>query len=460
MGIYQSNHIQGKKGSQFSQQIRGLNLEQVLLVAIDAAKLHQKAMICNYFGDVIARPFFFSVNITGLTELTSIIEEAKAQVDAQRVFVGIEATGHYYEDIVRELGKRGYGVTIINAATTHEERASALSWCKTDDIDLVAIAHALKNNKGTENTLPEGKHRQLMVFTRARRREAQKRAALRMEARVYMDVIWREFQGYAVYQEGKPKKKTLFSDFWGKSSMFFMEHYPHPSQILALGEQGLRELSKKHNLKLRATTVEKLLHVASQSLLRSMEELQPELLLLKMKIDDIRHLDKNINRIEKEIEMLLLQTDGYLLLTVPGIGVMTAAEFYSELGNVSQYSHAGQLIKKAGTNPIVKQSGGGRGYYGRISKQGNRHLRYIVYLIGKSLVMHNDELRPFYLRLKESGKHPRKIFIAMGNKFIKIAFAMLRNQVPFSPKRTSLCIQEEMTKKLKYTTLEQMPFAA
>ena len=73
MGIYHSNHIQGKKGCQFSQQIRGLNLEQVLLVAIDAAKLHQKAMICNYFGDVIARPFFFSVNLTGLTELISMI---------------------------------------------------------------------------------------------------------------------------------------------------------------------------------------------------------------------------------------------------------------------------------------------------------------------------------------------------------------------------------------------------
>jgi hypothetical protein len=39
---------------------------------------------------------------------------------AERIFIGVEATGHYYEDIVRELGKCGYGVTIINAATTYE----------------------------------------------------------------------------------------------------------------------------------------------------------------------------------------------------------------------------------------------------------------------------------------------------------------------------------------------------
>mgnify|MGYP001023194937 FL=1 len=54
-----SQHIQGFKGTKFSQQLRGVNLEQVLIVAIDAAKLHQKALICNYFGDVIEKPFFF-----------------------------------------------------------------------------------------------------------------------------------------------------------------------------------------------------------------------------------------------------------------------------------------------------------------------------------------------------------------------------------------------------------------
>ncbi|CAM3232076.1 hypothetical protein FITA111629_11350 [Filibacter tadaridae] len=47
MGTSKHYHIQGKKGSRFSDQLRGINLEQVLIVAIDAAKLHQKALICN-----------------------------------------------------------------------------------------------------------------------------------------------------------------------------------------------------------------------------------------------------------------------------------------------------------------------------------------------------------------------------------------------------------------------------
>ncbi len=33
-------------------------LEQVIIVAIDAAKLRQKALICNYFDSIIEKNFF------------------------------------------------------------------------------------------------------------------------------------------------------------------------------------------------------------------------------------------------------------------------------------------------------------------------------------------------------------------------------------------------------------------
>ena len=201
-----SQHIQGFKGTKFSQQLRGVNLEQVLIIAIDAAKLHQKALICNYFGDVIEKPFFFSVSQSGMQILYDAIEKAVRDTGAVRLFLGIEATGHYYEDIVRQMATQGYHVQILNAYTTFEERASALNWCKTDDLDLVAIAHALRNNKATESRLAEGLQRQLRVLTRARRSEIRKRSILRMEIRTLLDIAWREYQGYADHQNGRVRK--------------------------------------------------------------------------------------------------------------------------------------------------------------------------------------------------------------------------------------------------------------
>ncbi len=65
-----------------------------------------------------------------------------------------------------------------------------------------------------------------------------------------------------------------------------------------------------------------------------------------------------------------------------------------------------------------------------------------------TLSVHNDTLKPFYTRLKEKGKRAGKIYIAMGNKFIRIAFAMLKKQKPFECNNASFHYKQEMMKKL------------
>jgi transposase len=52
----------------------------VLIVPIDAAKFYQKALLCNYYGDVLENPFFFGVNQDGMDILCSKIEEARNDI--------------------------------------------------------------------------------------------------------------------------------------------------------------------------------------------------------------------------------------------------------------------------------------------------------------------------------------------------------------------------------------------
>jgi len=434
MGKRKSKHIQGLKGRRFIESLRGIPLEQVVIVPIDAAKHHPKALICNYFGDILEDSFFFSVNIHGIKLLTEKIQQAIINHNAKRVFIGIEATGHYHEDIVRELEKQGYEVTIINPYTTFEERASALNWSKTDDLDLAAIATAIIQNKGTESKLPLGIHDKLLAACRARRSEVKKRSALQMETRCLMDVIWREFQGIPTVVNGKPQVKPVFSDLWGKASCYFMRHYPLPNQVLALGEKGLRTLSKEQGLQLRSSTIEKLLRAAAGAITKDPADLEIELLQLQMKLDDMKRANEKIEVLEHKIERLLVQTPGVLLLSAPEIGVITAAEFTAEVGPVSQYNNAGQIIKKAGTNSMVSQTGGGEAAYGKISKQGNPHLRTVIYNIGYNLAYGtNLYFKAFAKRLKDNGKRSKQVSIAVGNKFVKVAFAMLRDKSLFQP---------------------------
>ena len=442
------NGKQGLRRSQFAKELRAIPLEKVLIVPIDAAKVLQKSMILTYFGEVIEAPFAFMVNQTGMRLFLEKIEQAKQAHQAEKVFIGIEATGHYYEDIVRILTDHGYSVHIINPASTHEERKQHLTYTKTDDIDLYLIAEVLIGNKATNAKLTTGAYKQLQVLTRARRSEVNKRSRIKVEMRALHDHIWREYQGFSVLENGKVKTKKIFSDFWGKASLHLLAHFPHASQLLELGEQGLRQLSKEHNLKFRQTTIDKLLFAASESVSKPLTDLSSELFLLKQKLKDYEWHTQTIRDYEAEIERIFIQTDGVLLLTVPGIGLITAAEIYSEMGDLSHYSNAGQLIKKAGTNPTIKQSGASQGYYGRISKQGNAHLRSAVYNAGRSLCVHNERLKPFSNRLKEKGKKTGQIYIAMGNKFLRIAFSMLQKQTPFEWDEPTFNYKQEVFKKL------------
>lgn len=445
MGRFHNN--KGINKNQLSSQIRGIELEKILVVPIDAAKLYQKACITNYYGDILVTPFFFSVDLTGIQFLVSHIRQTIKLVDAAKVFVGIEATGHYYEDIVRILRLEGFTVYILNPIVTDQLRKQTLSSSKTDDLDLLLIQQAIISNKAHETVLQTGLHKELLVLTRARRSEINKRSKLKTTIRMYLDSIFREFQMAPVYKNGKLHSQKIFSDLWGKSAMFLMNYYPHPSQILKLGENGLRTLSKEHNLKLRQSTIDKLLDAASNSLSKPLEELSSECFMLNLQLKEYDYLTVVIRDIETKIKDTLLKTDGALLLTIPGVGLTLAAELFAELGDLSTYSNASQLIKKAGTNPVIKQSGSSH-YQGSISKQGNRHLRQVIYTIGRCVSLHNTDLNEFFCRLDDKGKHKKKIFIAMGNKVLKIVFAMLKKRQPFQSKSTSFSYKKEIEKKL------------
>ena len=178
------------------------------------------------------------------------------------------------------------------------------------------------------------------------------------------------------------------------------------------------------------------------------EFVEADQFLLMQELDRLDLLDKQIQVLEKKIEDLFVQTEGAVILSVPGIGVVTGAELYAEMGDISDFDHAGQLIKMAGTNPIVKQSGGKKPSYFGVSKQGRRTFRNVTYQVGRSLAVNNPEMKQKYLALKERGKHPRQAYIALGNRMIRLAFSMIRNQTLYRTDQQNYVLFDELSKKL------------
>jgi len=107
-------HIQKVKGRRFTDEIRNLDLEKVLVVPMDDGKNSHKALVANYFVDILHGPFEFTNSATGLKMFHTIIKSISCSIIAQKVIIGLEFTGHYYENLYRSPTDLGYDVAMVN----------------------------------------------------------------------------------------------------------------------------------------------------------------------------------------------------------------------------------------------------------------------------------------------------------------------------------------------------------
>jgi len=258
--------------SGYSDEIRCLDLEKVLAVPVDSGKNSHKALVANYFGDILHDPFEFTNSVAGVKMFDNILKSISSSIKAQKVIVGLESTGHYYENLYRSLISLGYDVALVNTTSVYSQRSGQLNWFKTDEIDLGAIGQVLIDNQATETRLPEGLYYNLKQLIRLCRDEIRKGARLKTQIRVLCDHIFPGLQN-----------SDIFSDFWGKNSILLLENYPTPTSIIRLRAKRLIKFFRKYNTKLGLCTAERLVNLAKNSLSVKRVNLEVHLLNLNLK---------------------------------------------------------------------------------------------------------------------------------------------------------------------------------
>jgi len=447
-------HIQKVKGRRFTDEIRNLNLGKVLVVPIDGGKNSHKALVANYFGDILDDPFEFTNTGSGVRMFHTIVKNISSSIAAQKIIIGLESTGHYYENLYRHLVDLGYDVAMINPMSVYSQRSGQLNWCKTDEIDLCAIGQVLIDNQATESRLPEGLYYNLKQLTRLRRDEVRKRATLKTQTRVLCDHIFPGLQN-----------SDIFSDFWGKSSILLLGNYPTPNSIIRLGAKRLARFFKKHNTKLGLYTGERLVNLAKNSLGANRVDLEAHLLNMRFKLADLKIANKKIKKLDTELARYLVHTPGILLLSIKEINVPSAAEYVAEVGPLEQAGSAKKIIARAGLNPSKFQTSEYERSDNPITKHGSNPLRNISLIISQNLIRidphslrpHNPYFREFFDRLVEEGKDKRLAKVACANKFVRVSSRMMRERELFSPptRRSNNPSDDPLVKLKKFLSLNK-----
>jgi len=90
-----------------------------------------------------------------------------------------------------------------------------------------------------------------------------------------------------------------------------------------------------------------------------------------------------------------------------------------------------QIISLAGLDPIKRTSGSSIKGKSRISKAGSKLYRGSLFMSAMVAIRYNDEIKTFYERLKENGKHTTVAQVAVIKKLIIIAHSLYKNSCDY-----------------------------
>ena len=126
---------------------------KMLYVGIDVSKHKHDCFITNANGEVLADVFTIQNSREGFEELHHRIKSLRPRPSGENTKVGLEATGHYSDNIIRFLRKIGLTPVILNPLQVKlYHKGESLRKTKTDKSDARHIAGMLIA-KGLEPTL-------------------------------------------------------------------------------------------------------------------------------------------------------------------------------------------------------------------------------------------------------------------------------------------------------------------
>ena len=120
-----------------------------------------------------------------------------------------------------------------------------------------------------------------------------------------------------------------------------------------------------------------------------------------------------------------------LLTSIRGIGDSIASALIIATGGFTYFSSAKQISRFLGLCPTYQQSGTSVNVKGHINRNGDTHLRSQLYIAAVSSIACNAACRAAFLKMKERGKSGKVAIIAVANKLIRQAFAVVTNNRPY-----------------------------
>jgi transposase len=381
-------------------------------VGIDVGKHHHQAVIVDEQGERCGDAIGLSNTRSGIEALVEELEALRAPVK-----IALESSGQYWLCLYDQLTSRDYDVAVINPLQINAYRRTGIRKAKTDPIDAFWIADLLRINRARLNQIPEAVRLQLRELSRFRFSLVDRIGDLKRKVLSVLDRVFPEYE-------------TLFSSVFLKSSRRLLEEAASAYELADFDISELTQiLHQASRGRFSERKAQEIIDQAQASIGISFlaDAAQVE---LRCMLEQISFLEEQIEQIDTHLALLLEEADQYLI-TIPGIGVVLAATILGEIGDVHRFPELEKLVAYAGIDPTVHKSGQFGATETHMSKRGSPYLRRALWLAANVARQHDPDLKAYYYKKKQEGKHHNTVIGALCRKLLARIYVILKEERPY-----------------------------
>jgi transposase len=398
-----------------------------LFVGVDLALDRNVAVVLSERAERLAR-FGFPNDRDGYDYFYRRLKAVQERQQAPAVLVGMEPTNYFWKLLASDMEQRrpDYGYRLVNPYTVKKNReGDQLDRSKDDNRDAFTIGDLLRTGKYTQTRLLHGAYAELRQYVTLHTRL---KRDIRRQKTLIRNVAGQLF----------PELPGVFKDFSGETALAMLRHHASATIVQRMSQKAFIA-SVRANFSGRRLQVAKLrrahgLAARSVGLKDGVEALQ---LALRLHIGMLEALRRRVEEVRAAlIDVFLALPESDYLLSVHGLGLITAATILSEIGDPKHYSNGNQLIKLAGTQPVLNTSGRKTRSRTPMSHKGRPRLRTALFFAVMRLVQVDEAFARQYLHLQTREKNPLTKMQALGvlmNKLLRILWALMRNRTFYNP---------------------------
>jgi transposase len=310
--------------------------------------------------------------------------------------VAFEATGVYWMPIYDALSKN------IDTIVANPLQIKTIPNDKSDSKDSNRIATLCLNGQIKRSRVFTEDDRDLRMMTRARSGYVKTRTQFRNRIHKYLS-------------SSGVKLSSCMDDIFCKSGRYILDCLAEekPIEEILKGIPSGKIRKKKDQIR---SALENALNDTNRMLLRDALEI-------------LDNLESKMEKLSLEVLKKVQQKskDLAIVMSIPGIGFISASVILAEIGDYHDFKTPEQLAKWCGLNPGENESAGKKKKCG-ITKRGSKHIRVVLVQAAQTISnMKKTGLSRFFQRLIKKKEHNVAI-IAVARKLICLIYHLLINR--------------------------------